>query len=195
MLSSERDHAKRARIFDEVRGEIVEAANGVKRIARGLRPPELEELGLELALQAHARTLRESGIFRVRIITADVDRYLDMTAKLALYRIVQEAISNARRHSGAESATVRLGYEDGSVTAEITDRGVGFDSSTAIDGQRGLGLIGMQERAIMLGRRVRMSSEPGQGTTVRVSLPVRRRTDDVRRDGKGAQGAAAGGRG
>jgi len=173
MLAQESNDYRRAKLFDEVRSEIVEAADAVKRLSRGLRPPEIEELGLRLALRAHIRTLRETGVFRVSAELGLVDPFLDVTAKLALYRIVQEALSNARRHSGAESARVRLLLEDDAVVAEIIDRGSGFPIPSAINGEEGLGLIGMQERATMIGGRITIDSLPEEGTRVRVVVPVR----------------------
>jgi two-component system sensor histidine kinase UhpB len=171
-LASESNDPARMRLFEEVRAEIVEAADEVKRMARGLRPPEIEELGLALAIQAHVRTLRESGALRVYADIQPIGQVLSPTAKLALYRIVQEALSNVRRHSGAPSATVRLRREDGHVVAEVSDRGQGFPLATTVDGQQGLGLVGMQERATMIGGRLTFESVPGEGTRVRVSVPV-----------------------
>ncbi len=172
MLAEESDGLSRARLLEEVRAEIIEAADGVKRMSRGLRPPELEELGLELAVRAHARTLLESGVFRVDTDLGPVDDHLDVTSKLAVYRIIQEAISNARRHSGADRAMVRLGVEDGYVIAEIRDDGAGFALGSARDGDRGLGLVGMEERATMIGGRITVDSAHGGGTRVRVEVPV-----------------------
>lgn len=171
-LNDESDDVRRGLLFDEIRSEIVEAADSVKRLSRGLRPPEIEELGLALALQAHVRTLREGGIFDVSLDVGVVDPYLDVTAKLVLYRIVQEAISNARRHSGATDAGVRVFYEDGTVVAEVFDEGRGFSHGAAVEGERGLGLLGMEERATMVGGRLTVDSSPDEGTRVRVTIPV-----------------------
>jgi len=170
-LARERDHERRAKIFEEVREEIVDAAESVKRLSRGLRPPEIEELGLELALRAHARTLTESG-FRVRAQIGSVDDHLDATEKLAVYRILQEGLSNARRHSGAPSAWVRLFRSGENVVGEVIDRGRGFEPGRSIRGEAGLGLVGMQERATMIGGRVSIDSEEGGGTHIRVVVPV-----------------------
>lgn len=178
-LARESDDRRRARLFHEVRNELVEAAESVKRLSRGLRPPEIEELGLELALRAHVRTLQESGVFRVDARIGRVDPYLDANAKLALYRIVQEALSNARRHSGADSARLRVGYERGAVVAEVSDTGSGFDAARETDDGRGLGLIGMQERALMIGGTISVDSERGSGTRVFLLVPV----DAERSDG------------
>ncbi|MDX1493513.1 MAG: PAS domain-containing sensor histidine kinase [Longimicrobiales bacterium] len=171
VLAREEDHLARGALFEDVRQEIVDAADAVKRMARGLRPPEIEELGLGLALRAHVRSLEESG-FRVSARLGDVDGSLDATEKLAIYRIVQEALSNARRHSGAPAASLRLFQSDGEVVAEVTDRGRGFDPSIAVEGSAGLGLLGMQERATMIGGRMDVDSETGRGTRIRVTVPV-----------------------
>lgn len=171
MLAMEEDDRRRQDLLEEVRAEIVDAAESVKRMSRGLRPPELEELGIELAVRAHVRTLRESG-FRVSAQIGTVDDFLDTTQKLALYRVIQEGLSNARRHSGAGSATVRLFHAGEEVVAEISDRGVGFKPETIMNGEPGLGLIGMQERAAMIGARISVDSERGRGTRIRVVVPT-----------------------
>ncbi|MEQ1854870.1 MAG: PAS domain S-box protein [Longimicrobiales bacterium] len=162
----------RAELLEQIREEIVDAADGVKRMARGLRPPEIEELGLALAITAHVRSLREGTSFVVETELGQVDQDLSVTAKLAMYRIVQEALSNARRHAGAERVRVRLVREGAMVVAEVVDDGRGFLSSRAVEGGGGLGLLGMRERATMIGGRLTVESEPGRGTTVRVAVPV-----------------------
>lgn len=171
-VADEEDDRARRVLFEAVREEIIEAAEAVKRMSRGLRPPEIEELGLELALQAHIRSLSQAMEFTVRADLGVVDPYLDETAKLALYRIIQEALSNARRHADTDRATVRLAREGDVVIAEIEDRGRGFSPSDVAAGEGGLGLVGMQERATMIGGRLSVEAVPGQGTKVRVSVPL-----------------------
>jgi two-component system, LuxR family, sensor kinase FixL len=171
-LADERDPHARTALHEQIREEIVDAAEGVKRMARGLRPPEIEELGLALAITAHVRSLREAAHFEVDTDLGAVDHALNVTAKLALYRIVQEALSNARRYSGEQRARVRLFMEDGTVVAEITDVGRGFLHSQAVESGGGLGLVGMKERAAMVGGRLTIETEPGEGTTVRATVPA-----------------------
>ena len=171
-VAMQRDDDRRAAIFEEVRQEIVDAADGVRRMSRGLRPPEIEELGLGPSLMAHARTLREAGVFMVTMDVDDVEAHLDQTAKLAIYRIIQEAISNARRHSGVDSAKVTLRLADHAIVAEVRDEGCGFDLDSIVEGSRGLGLIGMRERATMIGGSVTSTTAPGEGTTIRLVIPV-----------------------
>ncbi len=173
-LAMEADPTARTDMLEDVRDEIVDATEGVKRMARGLRPPEIEELGLELAITAHVRSLREGADFEVDTELGDVDSYLGDTAKLALYRIIQEALSNARRHGQAQGALVRLYLQGSKVIAEVVDLGSGFLASQAMEGGGGLGLVGMRERATMIGGMLTIDSVPGEGTTVRVAVPVSR---------------------
>jgi two-component system sensor kinase FixL len=173
-LALEEDAEGRANLLEDIREEVVDATEGVKRMARGLRPPEIEELGLALAVTAHVRSLREGAGFDVETELGSVDAYLSDTAKLAVYRIVQEALSNARRHAESDGALVRLYREGSKVVAEVVDRGKGFRSSRAVEGGGGLGLVGMRERATMVGGRLTIDSVPGEGTSVKVTVPSSR---------------------
>ena len=156
----------------ELRESLASCADGVRRIARGLRPPELEDAGVVAALRAHLRAVRDGTELEVDFDADPVDEILDMDAKLVLYRVVQEAVSNVVRHAGASRVSVRVERTADVVVGEVRDEGRGFTSGAPpMDGGSGLGLMGMQERAGMVGGRVRIESEPGEGTTVRVELP------------------------
>ena len=89
-----------------------------------------------------------------------------------MYRVVQEALTNAMRHSGTSQARVRLGVSLDGAYAEITDRGQGFISSKVAELGAGLGIVGMQERASMIGGSLGIESGPGSGTSVRLDVPV-----------------------
>ena len=156
----------------DMREEIHDIAEGVKRVARGLRPPELEEVGLAAAIQAHARRLRESSGLDVSTALADVDQRLSLDARVAVYRMVQETLSNVMRHSGSSTASVTLALDDDVVTLVVEDHGNGFSRERRAGGSTGLGLIGLQERALMAGGEVDIDSRPGQGTRVVVRLPT-----------------------
>lgn len=168
------DEEQRRRQLDEVQQEIVEAAEGVRRIARGLRPPSLEEMGLETALRSLAQAIREAHGLRIEIETvADGDQpRLESDAELALYRIVQEALSNVVRHAGASRARVVLERQPDRMVVVVDDDGRGFVLGGESDpGGRGLGLLGMTERARYLGGRIQVESSPGSGTRVQVEIP------------------------
>jgi len=169
------DREERERRLEQVREEIAETADAVRRIARGLRPPALDEVGLAAALESLVSSLRRAHSIDIEM-TADRPRdRLEADAELALYRIVQEALSNAVRHSGASRVVVSLQTEDGMVRAEVEDDGRGFvvDRAYGNEGQ-GLGMIGMRERARNAGGSLEIESAPAAGTRVRVELPLRR---------------------
>ncbi len=156
-----------------LREGLDQTSEGVRRIARGLRPPELEDAGLLVALQAHARSIEETRQVGIQIRPfSGVDEALTPDGRLALYRIVQEAVTNAARHGAPERITVEVSLADGRIRISVEDDGAGFDLSTVERGGGGLGLMGMRERAAILGGRLTILSEVGEGTRVDVALPV-----------------------
>ncbi len=169
-LADESDHDARYALGEAIRNDVVETSDAVRLVARGLRPPELEEVGLALAIQAHARRIQESTGFEVATELESVGNHLDEVQTLAVYRVVQEALSNAKRHSGADRAVVRLRSTAGEVVAEVEDHGKGFVTHQD-DAGDGLGVIGMLERTEMIGGRLDVDSTPGRGTRVRVVVP------------------------
>ena len=171
VLAEEADGETRRTLLGEIREEIVETVEGVKRIARGLRPPELGEVGLAAALQSHVRGLREGTGFDVELEVALVDSLLDSNERLLIYRVVQEALSNVMRHADVQVARLVVDIDDGTVFAEVSDSGRGFELGGSHEGGGGLGLLGMQERANMFGARLLIETAPGEGTRVRLELP------------------------
>ena len=146
-----------------------------------LRPAALDELGLRAALVALAE--RTSVRHGVDVTTAidqprDSDRSsgLDSERETVVYRVVQEALTNAARHARSESVAVRLGQRNGEVHVSITDDGGGFDTTAPTEG---FGLVGMRERVSLVGGRFELTSSSG-GTTVAVSLPARSTFPDSR---------------
>jgi len=171
------DEERRSEILDELREEILRTAESVRRIARGLRPPALEDVGVVAAVRGHVRGLRETTEIEVALeeeeAGAALEAGLGEAEKLALYRVVQEALSNAVRHSDAERIVVRLGIDREQIRVEVVDDGRGFDRR-AVEGDegRGLGLIGMRERAALVGGTFEVETEPGSGTRIRVEIPL-----------------------
>lgn len=171
---AERDASVATRAaLEDVREELMRTAEGIRRIARGLRPPELEDAGLGPALRAHARGIREATGLEVQLDLNSVGGLLESDAQLVLYRVVQEALSNAVRHAEPDRLGVRLHRDGHHVVTEIWDDGRGYDVEAERRGGGGLGLMGMLERAASVEGHVDLESTPGAGTTVRLHLPVR----------------------
>ncbi|HEY0017802.1 MAG TPA: ATP-binding protein [Longimicrobium sp.] len=159
--------------LEDMRREIGHALNGVRRFARGLRPPALDELGLIPAIESHVRSIREITEIDLSLDSdSTTDDDLPPEASLAVYRIVQEALSNVVRHSGATRAAVRVVREPDRLVVTVEDDGHGFNVPEVRATGGGLGLFGMGERAAYLGGRVEVQSAPGTGTRVRAEIPL-----------------------
>jgi two-component system, NarL family, sensor histidine kinase UhpB len=138
-------------------------------LARQLRPTALDDLGLTAAIAGQVEQLAHSEI-EASIETEGDFSDLGDDAQLVVYRVAQEALSNAARHSGAGRVEVRLSRLGGDgVGLAVADdgRGFAFDES-----ERGLGIAGMRERALLIGGELTIESRPGRGTTVRLSVPT-----------------------
>jgi two-component system sensor histidine kinase UhpB len=137
-------------------------------LARQLRPTALDDLGLAAAIAGQVEQLGRGEMaagFEAEGAFSD----LDDDAQLVVYRVAQEALSNAARHSGAKRVTVRLKrLEGGGVELTVADDGCGFAFDEA---EGGLGLAGMRERALLIGAELTIESRPGRGTTVRLTVP------------------------
>ena len=152
----------------------------VRDLALGLRPSMLDDLGLQPALEWLVRDVSRRSSMDVDLtVTASLEG-LEDRYRTCVYRIVQEALTNCARHSGAGHVRVSVAPESGQLAVSIEDDGAGFDPR-AFTG--GLGLKGMKERVKELHGAVTVRSEPGRGTTVRLRLPLAARTerDDVAR--------------
>jgi signal transduction histidine kinase len=175
--------ARRSGTADAMAGAIDQAVaqlqsdiNDLRALITDLRPAALDEIGLQAALEALADRVHRTGL-EVELDTALADeggeapRRLAPDLETAIYRIVQEALTNAARHGRAAHASVTL--VDGGTTVEVTirDDGAGFDPAA---GTGGFGLLGMHERVQLLDGTLAVESAPGQGATVRASFPARR---------------------
>ncbi len=137
-------------------------------LARQLRPTALDDLGLAAAVAGQVEQLGRGEIDAGLEAEGDFTDLSD-DAQLVVYRVAQEALSNAGRHSGAGRVAVTLGRrEDGGVALEVTDDGRGFAFE---ESERGLGIGGMRERALLIGGELTIESRPDHGTTVRLAVP------------------------
>lgn len=159
----------------ELHQSIQEAISGVRRLSRGLRPIYLDDLGMVPALEMLARdTQSELGIPIAFEIQGDIRR-LDPETELALYRIVQEALSNVSRHAQSTRVQLEVRFPADGLRIAIRDDGVGFDPPTEVSelAREGhYGLIGMVERSVLIGARLQIDSAPGEGTLISIHLPL-----------------------
>lgn len=173
---------EQAESLGEVRAHCAEltpvaaaAAQAIRRIARGLRPPLLDDLGLAAAVEQYAADFgRAHGID----VTVDVSG-LSATepgeaASAALYRIAQEGLANVARHADARTAHVILKARGDTIELTLSDSGRGFDTrALRRAGSAGrLGIVGMRERAALLNGRLDVRSRPGRGTKLRARIPL-----------------------
>ncbi len=154
---------------------VVGALDELHRIIMDLRPSVLDDLGLSSAVQWYAEhRLAASGI-SVRCEFSGIERRFAPEVETAIFRVVQEAVSNITRHAHAETVLIQCAVRDGLLTIDVEDDGEGFDPQAlkpTHDSSAGLGLLGMRERVELLGGSMLIDSAPGQGVHVSVTVPV-----------------------
>ena len=162
--------------FEELEHLVEETIANVRRMTRALRPIYLEDLGLVTALEMLSQETSQQNGLQVEFQRAGREQRLPKDAELALYRIVQQALNNVVRHARARRAVVNVEFLDGEVNIKVSDDGVGFrmpSSPTDLAPEGHFGLLGMRERADLIGARLEVKTETGRGTTVSVHLPVK----------------------
>lgn len=155
---------------------VTQALEETRQLSHLLRPRILDDLGLVPALTWFARQLhRLSGLETEVRVDGMSDERLDPDVETLLFRVVQEALNNVVKHSGAGTARLELQHRDGWLRLRITDAGQGFDPARAMadhGGGAGYGLRGIRERVELFDGRLAVRSAPGEGTVVRVEVPA-----------------------
>lgn len=168
------DNPAEAAALAEVQALIDEAIQDLRRLTRALRPIYLEDLGLVAALEMLALETEGAGELSVQFKKSGTEQRLPPEEELAFYRIAQEALNNVVRHGEATQTDIKLDYAGEKVSLEVHDNGRGFEvpESPAEFAPSGhYGLLGMHERAELIGARLDIHSSPGQGSTIKVELP------------------------
>jgi signal transduction histidine kinase len=155
---------------EEIGDGLRDLAASVRAVAHRMHPSALEHLGLGPALQGLTRETAAASGFDIDVQIAEPVPELEPPKALALYRVVQEALRNVRKHANARRVLVRLEQIEGWATLEVTDDGAGF-SQDRPKRSDGLGLLSMRERMRLIGGELSVISVPGQGTTVRARIP------------------------
>ena len=156
-----------------LRGFAARTVDDVGRLARGLHPSVLDDLGFVAAARRHASDYATSfGIAVDLRLEGVASLRLNPAVQTTLYRVLQEALTNVARYAQARAVSVEVGFDGTTLELVVRDDGVGFDAAAAGAQATGLGLHGMRERAALLGGSVTITSSPGHGTTVHARIPA-----------------------
>jgi signal transduction histidine kinase len=164
------DGAEAKKAVADVRELVVATLQDVRRLAVELRPKVLDDFGLVAALQRLTDTFGEQTGIGIRFESGLGDERLPPEVESALYRIVQESLTNIVKHSRASNVSIVLARKPHAVAAVIEDDGRGFDPQAVRDG--GIGLVGMRERVALLDGRLQIESSETAGTTLVAEVPV-----------------------
>lgn len=155
--------------LEETKALANQAMEELLDLARQLRPAALDDHGLVAALRAHVREYDRSGTVRASFWSDPNLRELPPEVQVVVYRVAQEALTNAARHSGAKRIDVSLTHHDGYACLQVSDDGRGF---VFADEETGLGLSGMRERSLLVSGKLEIDSRLERGTTVRLEVPA-----------------------
>jgi signal transduction histidine kinase len=153
--------------LQEIRMIVQNTLDKVRNLSHALHPVMLDEVGLESAVENYLANFQRQNEFSVRYEKLGSPRQIDGDATAHLYRVLQEALNNAARHSGSKRATVRLQFHPETVVLEVEDYGTGFRNSSS----GGLGLVSMRERAELMEGRIEFLDSPSGGALVRITIP------------------------
>ena len=162
----------------DVKKQINRTYHGIRRISQRLHPALLTDLGLEPALESYLADISKYSQMDIDFKMAGFGKRLDPETEIILYRIAQEVVTNATKHSGAESFKLLIikSYPDIILVAE--DDGIGFDPGRLDKRDRALGLLSMRERVASVGGTFSIRSKKGEGTRIRITIPVKEPADD-----------------
>jgi two-component system NarL family sensor kinase len=170
-LASQQDGLAFASELETLVRTAGEITSDVHNVSRRLHPSQVELLGLAPALNNFCREFANRNSMRIQFTSACLTCKVPEEASLCLFRVAQEAIRNVHKHSGCREALVELDEISGSLRLRISDRGSGFDPTSAETSQ-GLGLLSMEERLRSMGGELFVHSRPGGGTCIEASIPA-----------------------
>jgi signal transduction histidine kinase len=158
--------------IERVRDIVRDVLEEVKLLAHTVHPRVLEDLGLTAALRLLAREAELYSQLRVTVESETLDRHLAPDRASVLYRVAQEGLNNALRHSRGTTVALRLSLRSGVVRLEVDDNGTGFDVGEAERRRPGMGLFTMRERTSLVGGALEITSEKGRGTRLVATVPM-----------------------
>lgn len=159
----------------ELKEVVKQSLKEVRRIIFNLRPMTLDDLGLAPTLRRYAEEFKEREGLETVVTVRGEDRRLDPSVEVTVFRLVQEALNNIKKHAKADRATVVLEFGKERLNLRVIDKGRGFDPVKVhkeVAGKQSFGLLSMKERVELLNGEFELTSAPGKGTTIRVSIPI-----------------------
>ncbi len=201
LLSMELERAKRdsegrvsaTKNLEQIRKHCSEIADDVQSLSHQLHSSRLDYLGVVAAVRGFCKELAEKHAVNVEFTDRDVPRDLPNNISLCLFRVTQEALHNAVKHSGVNQFKVELSATSTELQLEVTDAGAGFDVDETKK-NRGLGLVSMQERVHLVRGKFSLDSHPGKGTRILVVVPLLDENGNSMMDGGKVNVASRGGR-
>lgn len=160
----------RLRHLEGIRNEVQDLADALRQLAHRLHPAAIEHAGVSVALRQLAEETARSAGVEVDLDLPEQRLDLSRDARLALFRIAQESLRNVAKHSGVARASLTLRVAGACAELTVSDAGAGFDENATP--RAGIGLVGIDERACLVGGTARIQSAPGAGTTITVRVPL-----------------------
>jgi PAS domain S-box-containing protein len=157
--------------INEIERAVNRIIRTVRKIATELRPGILDELGVAAAIEWVAKDFQNRTGIGCKVTIQAMDKISDTVLSTAIFRIVQEALTNVMRHAAASQVEVSMEKKDDTLIVEVRDNGIGIMEGRILD-SKSLGLIGIRERVHLLGGEAVISGKPGEGTLVRVTVPT-----------------------
>jgi len=170
------DPAELQLVCDEMRNNINQIIENVRRLARDLSPVVLDDLGLHAAIEYLVNNFAKIYTVAIKYQLTDINHLFNEDSQRIIYRILQEALNNIGKHAQAKHVSLVIKEEDGAVRFTVKDDGRGFNVQKTLDkkdAERGMGLAAMAERVRILGGKINIVSRPGIDTTVTFTAPIR----------------------
>lgn len=159
----------------ELKVLVKDSLKEVRQIIFNLRPMTLDDLGLAPTLSQYIEEYKKDVNYQVKLEVIGQERRLPKAVEVAFFRLIQEALNNAKKHARAKQIIVSVYFSRSEVRAEVVDDGVGFDPAQALKGKEGkdhFGLVTMRERTELLNGSFQISSTPGKGTQIVATIPI-----------------------
>ncbi|HLY60591.1 MAG TPA: PAS domain S-box protein [Terriglobia bacterium] len=165
--------SREKKALENIKNLLDQIESQLRRLSHELRPTILDDLGLPSAIEFLAQGVSQRSHLPITV-ESDIEGRLPAQVEVALYRVVQEALNNAAKHSGAKGVNISISRDAKTIHCSVSDDGVGFESKAGAgrNGRPGLGLVAMRERLAAVGGTIAIRTGPGEGTKILASVPT-----------------------